>query len=141
MGLTSGREGSLIVWGYRRMLAAAAVTVATAGAMWLSIFAWPLYLLPLMPAMRLRCPLGIAFAVEYLALPLAGIVWWGRPWWARSACLGTLLANLAFVIWVPGAFARSLLRGRPVHETRLQGLDPVRRLCARRCSSPNGTWF
>jgi hypothetical protein len=109
MRLTSGRDGSLIVWGYRRRIfAAAAVTVGTAGAVWLTIFAWPLYLLPLMPAIFLQCPPGIVFAVEYVALPLAGIVWWGWPWWARSACLGMLLANLAFMIWVPGPFARLL---------------------------------
>ena len=116
MRRASGREGSLIVWGYRRTLVAAAVAAGTAGVMWLTIlFAGPLYLFPfVLPSMFLQHLLphsaGIFFVVLYLVLPLAGIVWRVWPWGLRSVCLGMLLANLAFLT-AAGQFARLFLYG------------------------------
>jgi hypothetical protein len=114
MRLTSGRKGSLIVWWCGRVLAAGAVVAGTGGVVWLTIlFGGPLYILGfVVPAMLLHDLVphasGIAFAVGYMALPLAGVIWWGWRWWARCVCLGMLLANVAFLM-SPTQFAHLFL--------------------------------
>lgn len=85
----------------KHVLAAAAVTVAAAAAM-LVVFMETgfLFFLPLaLIAGITRTPV-LTYVLPLIAVPLAAVVFWRRPWWVRWAFLGILLHNLGLTVYL-----------------------------------------
>lgn len=95
----------MIVQHRKQALAAGLVTVAGAGATLLLFLATGmLFVLPLVPLVAIVGNPGVAYLLMYVAIPLAGVVWWRQPWWARWSCLGVLLCNLGIMVYTQVVF-------------------------------------
>jgi len=90
----------------KRVLTAAAVTLAAAAVMFLLFIGTGgmLFFIPLAPVFEVIKNVLLAYLLTFVAVPLAGVVFWRSPWWARWACLGVLLCNLALLVYFQVGF-------------------------------------
>lgn len=99
----------MIVQDRKQALTAGLVTIAGAGAtLLLFLSTGMLFFLPLVPIVAIVRNPGVAYLLIFVAIPLAGVVWWRWPWWGRWAWLGILLANLGLLGYLESAFTTGL---------------------------------
>lgn len=80
----------------KRVLAAAAVTAVAAGlSRLLFMLTGYFYVVPAAVAGEVTgANVPVSYLLALVLPPLAGVVFWRRPWWVRWACLGVLLHNV-----------------------------------------------
>ena len=79
----------------KRLSGAAAVTAVAAALTYVvMLLLGPAYLMPGGMVAQLVHVDNLAMILTYFVVPLAGVVFWRRPWWGRWLCLGLLLCNL-----------------------------------------------
>ncbi|WP_156935105.1 hypothetical protein [Pseudonocardia spinosispora] len=84
----------------RRALAAVGVVLVSAAVMF-ALFMGSgglLFFIPLAPLFKVINNTLTAYLLVFVAVPLAGVVFWRTPWWIRWVWLGILLSNLTLMM-------------------------------------------